>query len=229
MAAALDSALDQGVRVEIFVGDGGSADGSVDILRQYAPRLAGWRSHPDAGQSAAINECIAQGTAPYVCWLNSDDLMAPGGLVRLLGALQDAPDAPAAYGRAQNLDEYTGRRTDVWVEPFSPQRLAQRCIIAQPATVIRRTAWEAIGGVDESLHMAMDYDLWWRLYRRFGPLRYVDAVAGINRMHNETKTRRNRRLHYREAMRIVRQHYGSVPLKWWLAQPYAVWFKALVR
>lgn len=224
---ALNSVLAQDVPVEVFVADGGSTDDSVDIIRKFAPRLAGWRSRPDSGQSAAVNESVALGTAPFVYWLNSDDLLAPRGLATLLEALGAAPEAPAAYGRAQNLDGRSGRRTEVWVEPFSPQRLAQRCIIAQPATLIRRSAWEAIGGVDENLHMAMDYDLWWRLYRRFGPLQFVDAVVAVNRVHEDTKTRRNRRHHYREAMEIVRRHNGSVPLKWWLAQPYAVWYRSM--
>jgi glycosyltransferase involved in cell wall biosynthesis len=227
LEAALASVLAQDIPVEIFVADGGSTDGSVAILQRLAPRLAGWRSHPDRGQSAAINECIARGTAPFVCWLNSDDLLLPGALSTLHAALLAAPEAPAAYGRAWNRDEGSGRQTAVWVEPFSAPRLAQRCIIAQPATLMRRSAWDAVGGVDEALQMAMDYDLWWRLYRRFGPLAFVDAYVAVNRAHEDTKTRRNRRRHYREAMQIVRRHNGSVPLKWWLAQPYAVWYRSL--
>jgi hypothetical protein len=115
----------------------------------------------------------------------------------------------------------------VWVEPFDERRLALRCIVSQPATLIRRAAWEAVGGLDEDLHMVMDYDLWWRLYRRCGAPCFVDAVTGVNREHAATKTRRNRARHYREAIAVVRRHYGRVPLKWWLYQPYAVWFKAL--
>jgi len=228
LAAALSSILEQDVPVEVFVADGGSSDGSVDIIRQFAPRLAGWRSHPDGGQAAAINESIARGTAPYVCWLNSDDLLLPGALRSLTQALRANPNAPAAYGRAWNEDDASGKRHAVWVEPFSTRRLALRCIIAQPASVIRRTAWEAVGGVDESLHMAMDYDLWWRLYRRFGALQFVDTFAAVNRDHADTKTRRKRRLHYQEAIAIVRRHYGSVPLKWWAARPYAVWYRSWI-
>ena len=68
LGAALESALDQGVAVEVFVADGGSGDDSVAVIERFAPRLAGWRSHADRGQAAAINECIARGSAPYVCW-----------------------------------------------------------------------------------------------------------------------------------------------------------------
>jgi len=95
-----------------------------------------------------------------------------------------------------------------WVEPFSERRLALRCFICQPATLIRRTAWDAVHGVDETLHMAMDYDLWWRLLRAFGPLEFVDEFVAVNREHDQTKTRSRRRLHYREAIDVVHRHHG---------------------
>ena len=226
---ALTSIFQQNLPLEVFVVDGGSTDESVEIIRKWESRLSGWRSHSDNGQAAAINEGIAEGSAPYVCWLNSDDMFLPGGLAKLLDALDAEPALPAAYGRVWNLIEQNGRREPVWVEPFDIRRLALRCIISQPGSLIRRTAWEAIGGIDCSLHMAMDYDLWWRLYRHFGALGFVDEFIATNREHADTKTRNNRRRHYREAMEIVRRNYGSVPLKWWLAQPYAVWFKGLKR
>jgi hypothetical protein len=225
LAEALDSILAQDIPVELFVADGGSTDGSVEIIRARQERLAGWRSHPDQGQAAAINECIARGRAPFVCWLNSDDLLLPGALRTLAGALERDPHAPAVYGRVWNQRGST--RTPAWVEPFSERRLALRCILSQPGTLVRRSAWEAVGGLDPALGMAMDYDLWWRLYRQRGPLGFVDAWVAVNREHAGTKTRNNRALHYREAIDVVRRHHGSVPLKWWLYQPYAVWGKAL--
>jgi hypothetical protein len=225
LAEALDSVLAQDVPVEVFVADGGSSDGSLEIIRAREARLAGWRSHADSGQGAAVNECIARGSAPYVCWLNSDDVLLPGALGILVRALEEHPGAPAAYGRVWN--RAGARQTPVWVEAFDAGRLARRCIVSQPGTLIRRSAWEAVGGLDESLRMAMDYDLWWRLYRHAGPLHFVDAWVAVNREHGATKTRNNRALHYREAMAVVRRHNGSVPLKWWLYQPYAVWFKAV--
>jgi hypothetical protein len=75
--------------------------------------------------------------------------------------------------------------------------------------------------------MAMDYDLWWRLYKQLGSLQLIDDFIAVNREHQDTKTKTQRRQHYREAIMVVRKHYGHVPLKWWLAQPYAVWFKSI--
>lgn len=226
---ALTSIFSQGISVEVYVLDGGSTDNSIEIIKKWSHRIAGWRSHADDGQGAAINEGIAQGKAPYVCWLNSDDWYLPGGLKKLVRELETHIEAPAAYGRAWNVIQRSSKQCPVWVEPFIERRLALRCIISQPATLIRRSAWEAVGGVDESLHMAMDYDLWWKLFKLIGPLKFLDDFIAANRDHEETKTNTKRRLHYLEAMQIIRKYYGSVPLKWWLAQPYSVWFKSIAN
>ncbi len=225
---ALTSIFQQEIPVEVFVMDGGSTDNSVEVIRKWEHRLCGWRSHADDGQAAAINEGVAQGRSPYVCWLNSDDWFLPSGLRKLLDELTIHPDVPAVYGRSWNVVQHSGKRTPVWVEPFHERRLALRCIISQPATLIRRSAWEAVGGVDEKLHMAMDYDLWWRLYKQLGQLQFLDDFVAVNRDHEATKTKTLRQRHYKEAMAVVRKHHGSVPLKWWLAQPYAVWFKSII-
>lgn len=225
---ALASIFQQEIPVEVFVMDGGSSDNSLDVIHKWAHRLAGWRSHVDEGQAAAINEGIAQGHAPYVCWLNSDDWFLPGGLAKLLSELEIHTGAPAVYGRSWNVVQKSGKRYPVWVEPFNERRLAFRCLISQPATLIRRSSWEAIGGVDPKLHMVMDYDLWWRLFKSAGPLHFFDDFVAVNRDHEDTKTRTQRRLKYREAIMVVRKHYGRVPLKWWIVQPYTVWIKSML-
>ena len=225
---ALKSVFDQLVDVEVLVADAGSADGTLDVIRKWEGRLAGWRSYPDQGQAAAINESIAKGSAPYVCWLNSDDWLLPGALARLLEPLERDPKLAMSYARAWHFQDGTHRTRPVYTRPFSEAWMARLNIIAQPATLVRRSAWEAVGGVDESLAMAMDYDLWWKLYKRFGAPAYVAEYLAVNREHSGTKTARNRRLHYREAMAVVRKYHGRVPLKWYVAQPYAVWWRGLL-
>jgi glycosyltransferase involved in cell wall biosynthesis len=229
LEGALNSILEQELPVEIFVADAGSTDQSIDIIKKFERRLSGWRSHADRGQAAAINEGIAKGTAAYVGWLNSDDMLLNGGLKRLVDTLERNTSAPAAYGKVWNHVEATGVKQPVWVEPFSERRLSLRCIVSQPGTLIRRSAWESVGGLDESLRMAIDYDLWWRLYKKFSPLEFIDEFVALNRDHADTKTNTQRQLHYREAMGIVRKYHGRVPMKWWLAQPYAVWLKAVAN
>lgn len=226
---ALRSIFAQDVPCEVYVMDSGSTDGSVDLIRSWSPRLAGWRSAPDGGQSAAINNGIASGRAPYVTWLNSDDFLLEGALSRLIGRLEDLPAAPFCHGRTWDQDEASGRRKSTWVEPVSEARLALRCVVSQPGTLVRRSAWEALGGLDPGLQMAMDYDLWWRLWRRFGAPAFLDEFVAVNRVHALTKTSTRRREHYREAMEVVRRHHGRVPLKWWLAQPLQVWVRSRFR
>lgn len=226
---ALISIFSQNVEVEVYVMDGGSTDNSIDIIRKWEHRLSAWRSNSDEGQAAAINEGVSKGTAPYVCWLNSDDWFMPNGLKKLLDYMERSLDAPAVYGRAWNIDNKSGRRTPVWVERFNEDRLALRCFISQPATMIRRSAWEAVGGLDQKLNLAMDYDLWWKLFKLAGPLNFVDDFVAVNRIHADTKTNTQRARHYKEAMKVILKHYGHIPVKWWLLQPYAVWFKSIIN
>jgi hypothetical protein len=91
-------------------------------------------------------------------------------------------------------------------------------------------AWEAVGGLDESLLMAIDYDLWWRLYNFISNLRLcaagiVDEFVALNRDHADAKTNTQRS----STTGIVRKHHGRVPMKWWLAQPHAAWLKAVAN
>jgi glycosyltransferase involved in cell wall biosynthesis len=226
---ALESIFSQGVPVEVVVLDGGSEDESARIIEQWKQKLLGWRFGPDGGQASAVNQGIAMGNAPYVCWLNSDDVFLPGGLRLLLSALSGCHEPPVAYGRCWTLDE-RGRRFFPYVTaPFHPWILKNYCFIAQPAALIRRKAWDALGGLDGHLRMAMDYDLWWRLYRRFGPFRYIRRFVAGSRLHRDTKTSRNRSEHYDEAMRILVRHTGGVPLKWRLAYPLMVELRSALR
>lgn len=223
---ALRSIDRQGVPVEVFLMDGGSSDETGELLVRWRERLAGWRSRPDDGQAAAINEGIARGTAPFVCWLNSDDWFLDGGLEKLVFALQQNSAAGFAYGKTLDCDDESGRMRKSVVLPFSEWLLARLCLISQPGTLIRRAAWECIGGVNPELHMAMDYDLWWRLFRACGAPAYVGDLVAVNRVHSATKTNTQRHRHYQEAIDVVKTHYGRVPWKWYLMQPYAVWWRS---
>lgn len=223
---ALASIAQQDVSVEIMLADGGSCDNTPDVIKHWQARLGWSRSARDNGQAAAINEAIAQGTAPYVCWLNADDTYLPHGLKILVDYLDRHPDVPAVYGRVWNTDEQGRPTRPYWTNAFSEWRLAQYCFIAQPGTLIRREVWQAVGGLDENLHLVMDYDLWWKILRRFGPLSYVSEFVATNRVHGLTKTSSQRRRHYQEAMGTVKRYTGHIPLKWYLAWPWAVWLRS---
>ena len=229
LSSALESIFNQDLPVEVYVMDGGSTDCSLEIIRDWESRLSGWRSGPDLGQAAAINEGIALGSAPYVCWLNSDDRFLPGGLHKLYRELEKLTLSSGVYGKAWNEFYPSGKLSSVWVEPFSASKLARSCIVSQPSSLIRRSAWEKVGGLNDKLYMAMDYDLWWRIVKQAGPLSFVNEYIAVNSIHQTTKTNTLRCLHYQEAMAVVRTHYGSLPLKWWLYMPYSVWYKSLLN
>lgn len=216
----LDSIFQQEIALEVYVMDGGSTDNSLNIIKQYESKLAGWRSYKDDGQSAAINEGIALGTAPFVCWLNSDDFFYPQALHRLLNKLQEDENSPAAYGKCELTNSEGVKLSRYLTLPFNRYFLANYCFICQPGTLIRRTAWERVGGLNEELHMAMDYELWWKLANNFGKLSYFkEQAVAATRAHGETKTLNNIELHYKESIDVVRAYYGKVPLKWKWALP----------
>lgn len=226
---ALDSIFSQNFPVEVFVMDGGSTDDSIGVIAGWGDNIKSWRSYPDSGQAAAINEGIALGSAPYVCWLNSDDWYLPGSLELLVNALEGNPSVAAVYAASFDYIDAQDKFKTTWVEPFSVDRLALRCIVSQPATMIRRAVWHKLGGLDVTLLMAMDFDLWWRIYKLFGSLLFINKMVAVNRVHGDTKTNTNRKLHYREAMKVVKKYYGHVPIKWWLMQPYSIWLRTIMH
>jgi GT2 family glycosyltransferase len=222
LGAALDSLDGTNVTVLRAVLDGGSTDGSRDLIEARATELAFWRSEPDAGQAAAVNEgigllCRARPDIEAVAWLNADDFFLEHGLDRLWQALVDHPDWLAVSGRGALASETGALAGEIPTEPFSPARFARACTICQPATLILRGAWERLGGLDASLEMCFDYDLWWRL-GRLGPIGYLDELVAASRDHGDTKTRRRRIQYFQEATAIVRRETGAVPWHWYISE-----------
>jgi len=223
---ALQTIFEQQVPVEVMLMDGGSTDRSLEIIKRWRPRLSFWRSGADKGQADAINEGIALGHAPFVTWLNSDDTLFPGALRTMIDALMRAPEAPAAYGRANIIDTRDRSLGTYRTHAFAVERLARRCFIAQPASLIRRSAWEAVGGVNAALSLAFDFDLWWRLYRFGGPFVFVDRVLAGTRAHVSTKTIQQPLRHYSEALQVVGKYYGHVPWWWYAKAPLSIGWRA---
>jgi hypothetical protein len=126
------------------------------------------------------------------------------------------------YGRAYVIDEGGRPHGEFPTRPFSRRRLARRSIVCQPASLVRRSAWERVGGLDGALHMCLDYDLWWKL-SAVGPIGYLDAVLAGSRDHETTKTRGRQDLLYEEAFRVLRRHWGRVPWQWCLHEAAYRW------
>jgi glycosyltransferase involved in cell wall biosynthesis len=188
------SVLDQDYpHVDYIVMDGGSTDGTVEVLKSFGPRLR-WVSQKDKGQSDAINRGFAQtgeGKPDEVLgWLNSDDTYAPGAFRAAADYFAAHPEVDLLYGDATYTDT-RGKHIAkcVHVEPFSRRRLFHYSdFIVQPTCFFRRRAFDAVGGVDASIHWAMDYDLWLRIVAAGFKAAYLRRVLANFRWLAENKT-----------------------------------------
>jgi len=218
MGRALMSALSQDtISLELAVCDGGSTDATLAVVEQYGDRLAYFRSHSDRGQASAVNEGISHlPDTQFVGWLNADDVLLPSGLKVMAAELRRNSELVAVYGRAYVIDEHDNIVGTYPTKSLSARRLAIHCPICQPASLIRRSAWDDLGGLDESLRTCMDYEFWWRLMKR-GKIGFVKEFVACTRDHPYTKTRSLRKTVHDEAVAVLLRHRGMVPRNWCMA------------
>jgi Glycosyl transferase family 2 len=199
-------------RLEHIVVDGGSTDGTIRILERYRSRLR-FVSEPDTGQAAAINKGFRSSKGQILAWLNSDDVYEPGAVSAAVAFLGERPDLMLVYGDATLMDAQ-GRVIGpcAHVRPFDLERLVhQSDFIVQPAAFFRREAFEAAGGLDESLQWTMDYDLWLKIAQRF-PVAYLPRKLARYRWTGANKTSRGGLERYAEIERVGRRHgAGGLP------------------
>jgi glycosyltransferase involved in cell wall biosynthesis len=221
LAAAMQSVLMQDYpRLEYIVVDGGSHDGSLEIIKRYAPRLAWWVSEKDQGQTDAINKGMSHAAGSILAWLNSDDVYSAGAVSAAVRAFADHPDAGLVYGDANYINEagevighFPAAQTDY-------RRLRQGYVhIPQQAAFFRADLWRTLGPLDPSYFFAMDYDLWVRIAKS-APIRYVPQSWANFRLHTAGKTiaaddrcwPEMLRVHYREGgsffSMIVAKYYA---------------------
>jgi glycosyltransferase involved in cell wall biosynthesis len=170
--------------LEYLVMDGGSNDGTLEILRRYEGRLR-YFSEPDRGQPHAINKGFEMASGEVLCWLNSDDVYAPGALDAVARTLHET-GARWCFGECAIIDEADRpirsaiSRYKSWVSRrYSRRRLVGRNFIPQPAVFFRRDLFQEAGALDESLPHAMDYDLWLRFARIAEPVFISQLLAGF--------------------------------------------------
>ena len=189
LETTIRSVLMQGYpNLEYIVIDGGSSDGSVEIIRKYEPWLAYWVSEPDKGQADALRKGFAKATGSIVAWLNSDDWYLPNVIRERVGWLAENPASILVYGDCHFVDE-EGNLLKTWTaKPCSTKTLLLTGNkIPQQSTFMRSTAFRAAGGVDPALHYIMDYDLWVRL-SLLGKLSYVPGPVANFRFHGDSKS-----------------------------------------
>jgi glycosyltransferase involved in cell wall biosynthesis len=189
LEATIRSVLDQDYpRIEYFVMDGGSTDGSLQVIQRFADRLAGWVSERDRGQTDAINKGFARCTGEILAWLNSDDTFAPGAIREAVAFLQANPQVGMVYGDANFIDAQD-RVIGKFPAAQTNYTLLRRGYvhIPQQAAFWRAALWRQVGPLDPTFYFAMDYDLWVRL-ASVAPLVYTPRVWANFRLHGDAKT-----------------------------------------
>lgn len=189
---ALGSLLDQSYpALEIIVMDGGSTDDTVERLKTYGDRIR-WSSGPDAGQSDAIAKGFEQARHDWITWLNSDDVQCEHALWRVNEAVARQPDAAVVVGKGHYMDaDGSNPRPYPTIQVDGADvvdELFLKGYVAQPSVFFRKSAYEAVGGIDRSLKFCMDYDLWVRLALGRHRFMGVDADISGNRWYETTKT-----------------------------------------
>lgn len=201
LEATIRSVIEQDYpTLRYIIMDGGSTDGSVEIIKRYADHLTYWVSEKDGGQSDAINKGFRHAlpiSTPneIMTWLNSDDILLPGALKQVGAIFAEYSQIQWVTGQPANLDVdgkhlrlgrmKTGRSRDLIRRGWYHGRGLG--FIRQEGTFWRRSLWESIGGINPNLHYAMDFDLWKR-FASHAPLVTVDQHLAAFRTQPMQKT-----------------------------------------
>ncbi len=220
LRATIESVLAQEVPgLDHFVQDGGSTDGTLEILRSYEGRVT-FVSEKDRGQADAINRGLRRARGEVLGYLNSDDILRPGALAAVGEAFAAHPEVLFVWGRAAYLDAEGRTVSPYLVREDALACLADSCFVAQPAAFFRRKVWEEVGEFDETLHHTMDYDYWLRIVARYGPScgLFLDRELAGARLHEDAKTVAGWDRALDEIIDLVKRRTGYVSLWWCVAK-----------
>lgn len=210
-----------GAVIEHVVFDGGSADNTVEVLRNFSPPVR-WVSKKDKGQTDAVNQGIRATDGEIIGWLNSDDIYYPGAVARVVEYFARHPEIDVVYGMADHIDLDDKAFESYPAEPWDFERLQETCFICQPALFFRRRVVEQHGLLDESLNYCMDYEYWLRLGKAGVRFAYLEEKLAGSRLYAENKTLGARVKVHREINDMFKQLFGKVPDSWLLNYAHAL-------
>lgn len=183
------SVVNQGYKnFEYIVIDGGSKDGTIEVIKKYEKYLSYWCSEKDSGQSNAINKGFSKATGDILVWLNSDDWFEPSALLNVANAVKDNPECSVFVGYGRSFDT-----NGVQLHEYIPEKLDHHAIVTketgfmQPSCFFKKTAFDSVEGIDESLHYVMDFDLWLRLIKKNNFFIIKEFLSG-GLAHDDCKT-----------------------------------------
>jgi glycosyltransferase involved in cell wall biosynthesis len=197
--------------IEHIVIDGGSTDGTLDILRQY-PHLT-WVSEPDRGQSHALNKGFRRARGEIVGWLNADDTYQPGAIKTAVAFMQAHPDVDVVYSDCQVIDENGRPLYVIQAEDLTPKAILFRDIMPQPTLFLQRRVVRAPGVIDESLHYVMDWEFCLRIAPRFNVQRLNDVVLANFRFCRGTKSSEGGTESAREFLSVLNDALSMPPYR----------------
>ncbi len=207
---AIRSVLMQGYpNLEFIVLDGGSTDGSVEIIKKYSSMISFWVSEKDQGQSDAINRGFLRSKGEILAWLNSDDVFLPGCIFKMANAFQDHPEAGLIFGDVEVINERGNK-----VGKFEPvhysfeETLSFRQIIPQQAAFFRKEVLYSVGLLDPQLDFAMDLDFFIRIGKNY-PVIAIPEVLAQFRMSAVNKGSLKRFKWAPEFVKIAEKFYKS--------------------
>ncbi len=188
--------------IEYMVVDGGSTDGSVEIIKKYEDCLAWWVSEPDDGQSDAIDKGFRRAKGEIIAWLNSDDIYLPGTIKKAVDALQSNPSLAFVYADLRSINARGEHVNTIRYSQFALEDLLAFHIIGQPTVFMRRSFLDQAGLLDTSYDYLMDHHLWLRLATQ-APFMYVPQEWAAARIHPTAKNVSGVEVYGVEAYRIL--------------------------
>ncbi len=175
--------------LEVVVVDGGSDDGSADVIRRYEDRIAWWVSEPDQGQADALNKGFSHCTGDILGWVCSDDTLLPGALRAASEALVRDPEALLVYGDAELVDEAGLSLGLLHARPFDVVTMVRTCQnhVVQPGSLFRREALEIAGPFVVESHYYFDFEFVLKLGLA-GRALQLNRSLGTYRLHETSKS-----------------------------------------